>query len=460
MARPGEETEIETLTTGSPQRLSPLEPRSKNIVTSDMNDASRASSTIDSNDSEAAAHYARHAGTEDDDSEDSEESSMYSYESVTGEMACCFSLPKCNGFVSNEFTSTTTYYSHITLILTSFTMFVSASVVWLLLGYLAPACLCSELYSHLYFLPFLGKLAIFAIFVYFLTLFCISIKVCRSILIESADSTFAYAILLGLTVIGSVIGNIYAIAKSGGWSSYLIYNDRFYNGAGAMFLKSKFFTAIAAFSEISQAQNIEEVVQMFVVEEGVAQIEAVERVAKFAILGGWFLFNFVLIAQVYFLTHYRSCLPLCDELSDASDTESVATKRSSKSGQSYRSGASRRSKKAARKAAMTEPENPPSYRDLSPPRSDYTSVTKRSAYSMRTRPGYHRATAPMSANQSFAQHAFSTSRSRHSLAGRDQYQTYHHSSSTVGYHPRAEYTNTGSRRNGRNITKTEDFLLP
>ena len=129
------------------------------------------------------------------------------------------------------------------------------------------------------------------------------------------------------------------------------------------------------------------------------------------------MFNFVLIAQVYFLTHYRSCLPLGDELSDASDTESVATKRSSKSGQSYRSGASRRSKKAARKAAMTEPENPPSYRDLSPPRSDYTSVTKRSAYSMRTRPGYHRATAPMSANQSFAQHAFSTSRSRHSLAG-------------------------------------------
>ena len=29
MARPGEETEIETLTTGSPQRLSPLEPGSK-----------------------------------------------------------------------------------------------------------------------------------------------------------------------------------------------------------------------------------------------------------------------------------------------------------------------------------------------------------------------------------------------------------------------------------------------
>lgn len=445
MVRPDEDTEIETLTTPTPPVVNTRGmPRSSQ-------DISHGSSTEIASDDENAI-YMRDADAESESSYES------SYDSISGEIACCFTIPKCKRPIApgQGSISSGKYYAHVSLILTSMCLFVCASVLWLFVGYFMPACFCSDVYSHIGQLPLSAKLVIGSLIIYFSVLFYLSLNTCRSILTNSSRSVFAYTILLGLTIVGSIVANVFFIKKSGGWTAYIIYNDQFYQGAGAMFLKKEMFDAFGILSDVSKAQTLQEIVQTFVVKEGVMQLEAVERVLKWCILGGWFVFNIILIVHVYYLTHYRSYAGYSFEEDDADDVASVRSKRSSKSA-SRGAGASRPAPvrqpgSRTYKNTRIEMGDPPNYRDLSPPRSDYTSVTKRSAYSMRSRPRQ----VP-GAGQSFAQNAF-TSRSRNSLV-----QGYHYHNDTapaVEYHRRPEYTNTGGRRNCRNITKTEDLLIP
>jgi len=453
MAQYGEDTEIETLTTTTPSPTSPERGPGTGVpirrVEEEMDEESRDSSTIDSDEEENVQYIRRNYPHSSD-----EESYT---DSFSGEIACCFSAPKCCRAKDDldseeEKISKSRYYSHMSLIFTSVSLFICASVLWAFIGYLLPACFCPDVFIHLRQLPFSASLVLFCAFLYFCLLFFLTYKVCRSILWGLETYVFAYTVMAGLTAIASLIINCLAIYKAGGWTNYIIYRDSFYSEAGVVVLNPQFMNAIQAFSGISQSENLEAVYKKLILPEALSQIEAIERVGKWYILGGWFIYNFLIVCNIYYLMYYRTYLPPAqDILAPSSDSGSVRSRRSQKSLRSNRSSKSlKKHYKTSTMVRSVRQEKPPSYRDLSPPRSDYTSVTKRSAYSMKRAPPRH-----ISQNQSFAQAAF-TSRSRNSLAAVGT--SYHYMENASA--PRPEYTNTGSRRNVRNIKRTEDLLLP
>ena len=126
------------------------------------------------------------------------------------------------------------------------------SVLWTLLAYLIPKCGCADAYSHIAYLPLSAKLIILSLLIFFITLFALCLNACRSIMSNSTRSIFAYVILLGLTVTASIITNIYFITKSGGWTTYLIYDNGFYSAAGQT-VSALFFARLIQYIPFNKA---------------------------------------------------------------------------------------------------------------------------------------------------------------------------------------------------------------
>ena len=94
--------------------------------------------------------------------------------------------------------------------------------------------MCSDIYKHLSNLSLSFMVVYILLMLFFIILFCLSSASLTSIQKGQVSRVFPFSVLLGFTFVGSVITNLFAIYKTGGWTGYIIYNDAFYQHAGAM----------------------------------------------------------------------------------------------------------------------------------------------------------------------------------------------------------------------------------
>ena len=106
--------------------------------------------------------------------------------------------------------------------------------MWVSIGLLMPSCMCSDIYKHLSNLSLSFMVVYILLMLFFIILFCLSSASLTSIQKGQVSRVFPFSVLLGFTFVGSVITNLFAIYKTGGWTGYIIYNDAFYQHAGAM----------------------------------------------------------------------------------------------------------------------------------------------------------------------------------------------------------------------------------
>lgn len=374
------ETEVETIETPTPPKLpSPQNRREDDIIEEDSNQED-SEEDDDSQEDESEVESETHGNyhyTYETDSDDP----------FSGDIECCLSCPSFGCIKSSDSdkssTSSPTVDSIQFLIIglagqISILGFVSFSVTWLLIGYLMPKCLCSDLFQHIIYLPISFKLILLVgiLFFPFLTWFCY--HTFSVISKRQANGLFGMLIMLISLILASVITNCVFIFKSGGWTTYQIYNRDFYNRAHAAFINQKVFEAFATLGTtlggLSQDKSLEDTFSELFQPQGLAQIESFERLLKWAVLGGWFIFNIFMVSVIFNLIKYRKMY--YDGLLEV-DGDNLNRSRTSLKSRDSRS--SRRSKvsqksKRSRSSMGRRGDRPPSYRHISPPKSVYSDV--------------------------------------------------------------------------------------
>ena len=107
--------------------------------------------------------------------------------------------------------------------------------------------------------------------------------------------------------------------------------------------------------------------------QGLAQIESFERLLKWAVLGGWFIFNIFMVSVIFNLIKYRKMY--YDGLLEVDGENLNRSRTSLKSRDSRSSRRSKVSQKSKRsRSSMGRRDRPPSYRHISPPKSVYSDV--------------------------------------------------------------------------------------
>lgn len=135
--------------------------------------------------------------------------------------------------------------------------------------------------------------------------------------------------------------------------------------------------AVQTFTSI-KSDKLEDVLAKVFYEEGLAQIESLERLIKWSVLGGWFIFNIFLGVVIFNVIKYRKMYY------DGRLEENLDQSRSSlKSRASRRSRTSHKSKKS--RTSANHRDRPPSYRHISPPKSEYSVHTARTVKSTTSR---------------------------------------------------------------------------
>lgn len=377
------ETEIETIETPTPPKLpSPQNRREDDIIEEDPNQDSE-----EDDDSQE---------DEEDESEDESEiqgNYRYTYETdsddpFSGDIECCLSCPSFGCIKSSDSDKSSTTAPNVNsvqfLIIglagqISILGFVSFSVTWLLIGYLMPKCLCSDLFQHIIFLPISFKLILMVgiMFFPFLTWFCY--HTFSVISKRQANGLFGMLIMLISLILASIITNCVFIFKSGGWTTYQIYNRDFYNRAHAAFINQKVFEAFTTLGStlggLSKDKSLEDTFSEFFQPQGLAQIESLERLMKWTVLGGWFIFNIFMVSVIFNLIKYRKMY--YDGLLEV-DGENLNRSRTSlksrDSRSSRRSKVSQKSKRSRSSMNGRRGDRPPSYRHISPPKSVYSDV--------------------------------------------------------------------------------------
>lgn len=109
--------------------------------------------------------------------------------------------------------------------------------------------------------------------------------------------------------------------------------------------------------------------------QGLAQIESFERLLKWAVLGGWFIFNIFMVSVIFNLIKYRKMY--YDGLLEVDGNNlnrSRTSLKSRDSRSSRRSKVSQKSKRSRSSMGRNRGDRPPSYRHISPPKSVYSDV--------------------------------------------------------------------------------------
>jgi len=358
------DTEEETLESPTPPKMSPSspDPREDQILEDEDEDEedeeAESSGDETATERQGAAHY--HSGQYTDDGYTDGSSDLYS-----GDIECCFSVPACFGFNrgSSDTLAEQSDDSFVMIVLMQLALlaFCSFIVVWFLIGYLMPGCLCSNLFAHISGLPLSAKLLAFVCLVFFTSLWWMLYYSIRSIMRKEYKGLMAIISMTMMLFIASCIANVIAIYKAGGWTSYLIYDSDFYNNAGTVFMKDDIRNAISTLAMFGQGQGVEETLHNMFYEEGLFQLEAIERTFKWFVLGGWFLFNIGLIVILCNIVKLRRMFyqGQLDGISHQSGHQSLRQTHS-------RSHSTLKSKKRSPSKRM---DRPPSYRHVSPPKS-------------------------------------------------------------------------------------------
>ncbi|CBY22320.1 unnamed protein product [Oikopleura dioica] len=457
------DTEVETITpeTRSPVGGGPIAAPRKNVD--------------DFEEDEDAPDY---SGSESEDAyiiprrqaqyvEESEESSSY-YSSdddgPAGALACCCSLPSIFKINGTEEVSRYRRTTNFVLAKLSILCFVTGSCVWGICGYLLPKDLTSDAFVHLKSTS-TSTLAILIVgLLYMLTFFGLSYKTIKSLMRYDYAPVMAISIFTVLSWLTSTFANIYCIFKVGGWNSYTIFNG----DIASQLIDPAITQLISKFADKSTNDILEEIFTP----EAFELIHSAERLFKFWVMGGWFIFNVFLLSTVLNLRQFRQVIEELDE-SEYSDTKS---RRSYSSRTSSRSRSSARSRHSVKSRKTNRSDYPPRYRDISPAATSVISArSKKSAFSTRLKPLSQRepliheyndeptyltlASIAPGTRQSFAQNALSK-RSRASVACADLGASVNSYCDAPSYISSSTAPRVGNGyRPRKNISAREDFLL-
>ncbi|CAG5104824.1 Oidioi.mRNA.OKI2018_I69.chr1.g1576.t2.cds [Oikopleura dioica] len=456
------DTEVETIT---PEQRSPVGGGPVSAPRKNTDDFDEDEDAPDYSGSESEDAYImprqRQGHYEDDD----DSSSYYTDDDgPVGALACCCGVPSCFKIKATEDVSLYRRSSNAILIKLAIICFVTGSCMWAVLGYFLPKEFSDDAFSHLKSTSTSTLALLLVGFFYMLTLFGLSYKTLKNVNNYDYAPVMAISIFSVLTWLISTAANIYCILKVGGWTNYTIFNG----DIASQLIDPSIAQLIGKFAD----KSTNEILQAIFTPQAFELIHSAERIVKFWLMGGWFIFNIFLLSTVLNLRQFRQA---CEDYDDSeySDTKS---RRSYSSRTSSRSRSSLRSRQSGKSRRTNRSDYPPRYRDISPPATSVISArSKKSAFSTRMKPISQRepliheyndeptyltlANSAPGTRQSFAQNALSK-RSRASVACADL------GASVNSYCDAPSYISTSTAprvgngyRPRKNISAREDFLL-